>query len=114
MGGAATVTFIFVMCLHSFQCTVTVDIKLRAALSITLSVTQRLCSSGKVSGAARFVTVGVAYIARRQYIINTSLPGLVDNMARHCTRVQHFPSPTAREILVHTRAIYRYIAHYTR
>ena len=43
------------------------------------------------------MTVGVANIARRQYIINTSLPGLVCNMARHCTRVQHFPSPTARE-----------------
>ena len=34
------------------------------------------------------VTVGVANIARRQYIINTSLPGLVGNMARHYTRVQ--------------------------
>ena len=45
----------------------------------------------------KFVTVGVANIARRQYIINTSLPGLVGNMARHCTRVQHFPSPMARE-----------------
>ena len=45
----------------------------------------------------KFVTVGVANITRRQYIINTSLPGLVRNMARHCTRVQHFPSPTARE-----------------
>ena len=41
--------------------------------------------------------IGVANIARRQYIINTSLPGLVRNMARHCTRVQHFPSPTSRE-----------------
>ena len=35
---------------------------------------------------------GRRVIARRQYIINTSLPGLVGNMARHCTRVQHFPS----------------------
>ena len=47
--------------------------------------------------AHKVYTLGVANIARRQYIINTSLPGLVGNMARHCTRVQHFPSPTARE-----------------
>ena len=41
--------------------------------------------------------VGMANIARTQYIINTSLPGLVGNMARHCTRVQYFSSPMARE-----------------
>ena len=55
----------------------------------------------------KFVTVGVTNIARRQYIINTSLPGLVRNMARHCTRVQHFPSPTARE---NTCTLVQYLA----
>ena len=37
------------------------------------------------SGHINFVTVGVANIARRQYIINTSLPDLVGNMARPFT-----------------------------
>ena len=33
----------------------------------------------------------------KKCIINLSLHGLAVNMARHCTRVQYFPSPSARE-----------------
>ena len=41
--------------------------------------------------------------------INPSLHGLAVNMARHCTHVQYYPSPSAQDNTLHTRAISRHI-----
>ena len=41
--------------------------------------------------------------------VNFSLHGLAVNMARHCTHVQYFPLPLARENTLHTHAISHHI-----
>ena len=74
------------------------------------------CSSDIVHEAGMMCTRSAAELQsldRRPWtkncIINLSMYGLVVNMARHCTCVQYFPSPSAWEILLHTRAISRHI-----